>query len=498
MPPVLEARNISKRFQGTQALRNVSFTLEKGEVHALMGENGAGKSTLAKILAGVVMADEGEIFVSGEKAFIDHPLRAQQLGIGIVFQELEQFPHLTVAENIAIGNPAAHENIVVRKRKLEVWCSAYLRAVKLDVPPDRLLSDLSIGQIQRVAIARALSMNSRVLLLDEPTSSLTEDGVESLFELIDHLKRDGVSFVYVSHKMAEVQRIADRVTVLRDGMFIGTRQASQLSPDDLITMMVGRSLDRRSLDRNQRPARDWGPEVVLDVRDLTTSFLSKINFKLHAGEVLGVAGLVGAGRSELGATLFGLRQRRSGEIQLNGRAFYPTSPAKAIEMKLCLLPEDRRSQGIFPQMSVRENASIAVLRRLGRRLFRKESERVAEFQKKLAVSASPDVAISSLSGGNQQKIILARWLLADPTVLFLDDATRGIDVAAKEQIYMIIDELAAQRKGVILVSSELPELWRCCDRILVLQEGRQAGIVTTRDSSQQEVLRLATGTVSAA
>jgi ABC-type sugar transport system ATPase subunit len=341
-------------------------------------------------------------------------------------------------------------------------------------------------------------MNSRVLLLDEPTSSLTEDGVESLFELIDHLKRDGVSFVYVSHKMAEVQRIADRVTVLRDGMFIGTRQASQLSPDDLITMMVGRSLDRRSLDRNQRPARDCGPEVVLDVRDLTTSFLSKINFKLHAGEVLGVAGLVGAGRSELGATLFGLRQRRSGEIQLNGRAFYPTSPAKAIEMKLCLLPEDRRSQGIFPQMSVRENASIAVLRRLGRRLFRKESERVAEFQKKLAVSASPDVAISSLSGGNQQKIILARWLLADPTVLFLDDATRGIDVAAKEQIYMIIDELAAQRKGVILVSSELPELWRCCDRILVLQEGRQAGIVTTRDSSQQEVLRLATGTVSAA
>ena len=493
MSPVLEARNISKRFQGTQALRNVSFTLEKGEVHALMGENGAGKSTLAKILAGVVIADEGEILVSGEKAFIDHPLRAQQLGIGIVFQELDLFPHLTVAENIAIGNPAAHENVVVRKRNLGVWCSIYLKEVKLDVPPDRLLSDLSIGQVQRVAIARALSLNSRVLLLDEPTSSLTEDGVESLFELIDHLKRDGVSFVYVSHKMAEVQRIADRVTVLRDGMFVGTRQASQLSPDDLITMMVG-----RSLDRNERPARDCGPDVVLDVRDLTTSFLSNINFQLHAGEVLGVAGLVGSGRSELGATLFGLRKRRSGEIHLNGRVFYPASPAEAIQMELCLLPEDRRSQGIFPQMSVRENASMAVLRRLGRGLFRKESERVAELQKKLAVSASPDVAISSLSGGNQQKIILARWLLADPTVLFLDDATRGIDVAAKEQIYTIIDELVAQHKGVILVSSELAELWRCCDRILVLQEGRQAGIVTTADSSQEEVLRLATGTVSAA
>ena len=493
MPPVLEARNISKRFQGTQALRNVSFTLEKGEVHALMGENGAGKSTLAKILAGVVMADEGEIFVGGEKVLVDHPLRAQQLGIGIVFQELDLFPHLTVAENIAIANPAAHENVVVRKRNLGAWCSTYLKEVKLDVSPDRILGDLSIGQVQRVAIARALSLNSRVLLLDEPTSSLTEDGVESLFELIDHLKRDGVSFVYVSHKMAEVQRIADRVTVLRDGMFVGTRQASQLSPDDLITMMVG-----RSLDRNERPARDSRPDVVLEVRGLSTSFLSEIDFQLHAGEVLGVAGLVGAGRSELGATLFGLRKRLSGTIQLNGRVFYPDSPSDAIQMGLCLLPEDRRSQGIFPQMSVRENASIAVLRRLGKGWFRKETEGVAELQKRLGVSASPDVAISSLSGGNQQKIILARWLLAEPTVLFLDDATRGIDVAAKEQIYTIVDELAAQRKGVILVSSELAELWRCCDRILVLQEGRQAGIVATADSSQEDVLRLATGTVSAA
>jgi ABC-type sugar transport system ATPase subunit len=493
MPPVLEARNISKRFQGTQALRNVNFALDEGEVHALMGENGAGKSTLAKIFAGVVVPDAGEIFVCGKKVLIDHPLRAQQLGIGIVFQELDLFPHLTVAENIAIANPAAHENIVVRKRNLGAWCSTYLQEVKLDVPPDRLLSDLSIGQVQRVAIARALSLNSRVLLLDEPTSSLTEDGVESLFELIAHLKRDGVSFVYVSHKMAEVQRIADRVTVLRDGMFVGTRQASQLSPDELITMMVG-----RSLDRNQRPARDCEPEVVLEVRDLATTFLSNISFQLHAGEVLGVAGLVGAGRSELGAALFGLRHRRSGEIKLKGRAFDPDSPAEAIGMGLCLLPEDRRSQGIFPQMSVRENASIAVLGRLGKGLFRKESERVAELQKKLVVSASPDVAISSLSGGNQQKIVLARWLLAEPTILFLDDATRGIDVAAKEQIYAIIDELSAQHKGVILVSSELAELWRCCDRILVLREGRQAGTVNPADSSQEEVMRLATGTVSAA
>lgn len=489
MPPLLEARNISKRFQGTQALWNVSFSLDRGEVHALMGENGAGKSTLAKILAGVVIADEGELFLSGESVVIDHPLRAQALGIGIVFQELDLFPHLTIAENLAIANPAAREKVIVRKRNLSAWCSTFLAKVRLDVLPNTLLRNLAIGQIQRVAIARALSLNSRVLLLDEPTSSLTEDGVQSLFELIAHLKRDGVSFVYVSHKMAEVRQIADRVTVLRDGRLVGTRNASDLTSEELITMMVG-----RKLDRHERRDRGCRPNVVLDVRNLTTVFLSNINFTLRAGEVLGVAGLVGAGRSELGATLFGLRARTSGQVQFNGHPFSPNSPAQAIREGMCLLPEDRRWQGIFPKMSVRENASIVVLSRWGSGRFRIEAQRVAEFQKKLAVSSSPDVRIASLSGGNQQKIILTRWLLAEPVVLFLDDATRGIDVAAKEQIYTIIDELASSGKGVILVSSELPELWRCCDRILVLREGRQAGIVTTADSSQEEVLRLATGT----
>jgi len=491
MPPLLEARNISKRFQGTQALWNVSFSLDRGEVHALMGENGAGKSTLAKILAGVVIADEGELFLSGESVVIDHPLRAQALGIGIVFQELDLFPHLTIAENLAIANPAAREKVIVRKRNLSAWCSTFLAKVRLDVPPNTLLRNLAIGQIQRVAIARALSLNSRVLLLDEPTSSLTEDGVQSLFELIAHLKRDGVSFVYVSHKMAEVRQIADRVTVLRDGRLVGTRNASGLTSEELITMMVG-----RKLDRHERRDRGCRPNVVLDVQNLTTVFLSNINFTLRAGEVLGVAGLVGAGRSELGATLFGLRARTSGQVQFNGHPFSPNSPAQAIREGMCLLPEDRRWQGIFPKMSVRENASIVVLSRWGSGRFRIEAQRVAEFQKKLAVSSSPDVRIASLSGGNQQKIILTRWLLAEPVVLFLDDATRGIDVAAKEQIYTIIDELACSGKGVILVSSELAELWRCCDRILVLREGRQAGIVTTADSSQEEVLRFATGTAA--
>jgi len=297
--------------------------------------------------------------------------------------------------------------------------------------------------------------------------------------------------VYVSHKMAEVSRIADRVTVLRDGMLVGTRVARELSQDDLITMMVGRKLDRK-----ERTESRHRTDVVLRVQDLTTAFLSAINFDLHAGEVLGVAGLVGAGRSELGALLFGMRKRTSGTVLLNGEAFHPKSPAEAIHLGFCLLPEDRRSEGIFPKMSVRENASIAILKRLGRARFREETQRVAALQVELGVSAAPDTAIAHLSGGNQQKIVLARWLLAEPLVLFMDDPTRGIDVAAKEQIYCIIEELAAKGKGIILVSSELPELWRCCDRILVLQEGRQAGIVKTQDSSQEEVMRLATGTAS--
>lgn len=491
MPPVLEARNISKRFQGTQALRQVSFIVESGEVHALMGENGAGKSTLAKILAGVVKADEGEIFVAGAKVTLDDPLRARQRGIGMVFQELDLFPHLTVAENLAIANPSARESGIVRREQLESWCSTYLRQVQLSIPPNTLLRNLSIGQVQRVAIARALSMNSRVLLLDEPTSSLTDDGVDSLFELIARLQREGVSFVYVSHKMAEVSRIADRVTVLRDGMLVGTRKAIDLPPQDLITMMVG-----RKLEPNQRPQRDPHSAIVLKVEDLATKFLSQINFELHAGEVLGVAGLMGAGRSELGAALFGLRKRLRGRVLLNGQNYEPNSPAEAIRSGFCLLPEDRKWEGIFPQMSVRENASIAILKSLGRDMFRKEAEKVADFQKKLSVAAQPEAAISKLSGGNQQKIVLTRWLMAEPKVLFLDDPTRGIDIGAKEEIYKIVDELAAQGKGVLLVSSELPELWRCCDRILVLQEGHLAGIVKAGESSQEDVMRLATGTVT--
>ena len=491
MTVLLDMQCISKRFQGTQALKDVNFSLVSGEVHALMGENGAGKSTLSKIIAGVVSPDSGEIIWEGKKVAIKSPSHAQQLGIGMVFQELDLFPHLTIAENMAIANGAASEPFVVRPRQLEAWCGKFLTQVRLRVHPRTILRDLSIGQVQLVAIARALSMNARLLLMDEPTSSLAEDGVESLLALIGQLRSQGVGIVYVSHKLTEVHRIADRITVLRDGRLIGTRDAKEVNSKELIAMMVG-----RSLEQSERTAREVKSRVLLDVRELHTDFLEAISFRLRAGEVLGLAGLVGAGRSELGAALYGLTQVR-GETSLNGNRYRPHTPTEAIQNGFCLVPEDRRWEGIFPRMSVMENATVGVLSSFATYgLLSRNKERKAEasYRNSLSVAtASPDVPIGFLSGGNQQKVLIARWLMANPQVLFLDEPTRGIDVGAKEQIYALIDELAAQGKGIILASSELPELFRCCDRILVMHEGRQAGILNTATTSQAEIMSLATG-----
>jgi ABC-type sugar transport system ATPase subunit len=409
----------------------------------------------------------------------------------MVFQELDLFPHLTIAENMAIANAAASEQFVVHPRQLEAWCGKFLKQVGLSAHPRTCLRDLSIGQVQLVAIARALSMNARLLLMDEPTSSLAEDGVESLLALIGQLRSQGVGIVFVSHKLTEVQRIADRITVLRDGRLIGTRDAKEVNSKDLIALMVGRSLQQR-----ERPAREIRSQVLLEVHELNTDFLEAISFQLRAGEVMGLAGLVGAGRSELGAALYGLSQVR-GESSLNEKGYRPQNPADAIKSGFCLVPEDRRWEGIFPQMSVMENATVGVLSSFAiYGLLNGSQERKAEarYRRSLSVATtSPDIPIAFLSGGNQQKVLIARWLMANPQVLFLDEPTRGIDVGAKEQIYTLIDELAAQGKGVILASSELPELFRCCDRILVMHEGRQAGILDTANTSQAEIMSLATG-----
>jgi ABC-type sugar transport system ATPase subunit len=493
---LLQAQDIDKHFGGVMALSCARFALHPGEVHALMGENGAGKSTLARILAGSLRADRGQIDMAGQPVAIDHPLDAQRLGIGIIYQELDLFPHLSVGENLVIGNMQFNEELLVSQRAIEVFCRPYLAQVGLDLDIGGWVASLSLAEQQLVAIARALSMRCRILLMDEPTSALSEDAAGRLFALIGKLKSDGVSVVYVSHKLEEIFRLCDRVTVLRDGETVGTREIATTDRAQIIRMMVG-----REVTLSTSAARALSERVALSVCNLRTGKLSDVSFDLHEGEVLGIAGLVGAGRSELGAALVGLEPIEQGSVTLNGQRFAPQGPAQAQSQGMGLVPEDRKRQGLMMHMSVRENCTLAVLSRLSRWGFlgtARERDLYDPTAKRLRLkAASPQVGVGTLSGGNQQKSLLARWLIADPGVLFLDDPARGIDVAAKEDIYRLIDELAASGKSILLASSELSELMRCSDRIMVLNAGRVAGIFSAREVTQEMIMAAATRATSA-
>jgi ribose transport system ATP-binding protein len=482
---------ITKRYGGVYALNGATFSLREGEVHALIGENGAGKSTLARILAGSTRADSGAISLHGVPVEIASPRDAQRLGIGIIYQELDLFPNLTASENIVAGNLHFPQGWLVDYRRMEEFCRPFLRQAGLDCGIRQTTATLSIGQMQLLAIARALSMDARILLMDEPTSSLFDDAVERLFGLIAALKQRGVSIVYVSHKMDEIRRISDRATVLRDGETVGTVEMRGASVDELIRMMVGREL-RISTRAARRPAG----EIVLAAEKLTTTKLQDVSFQLRRGEVLGIAGLVGSGRSELGAALFGLDGISSGTLRVRGEPHEPRSPRDAMARGIGLLPEDRILQGLMMRMSVLENATLAVLPRLSRLGFihrRREQATLHPVARQLALGCpSPAAPVSQLSGGNQQKVLLGRWLLFNPAVLFLDDPTRGIDIGAKQDIYRLIDELAAAGKAILLVSSELPELLRCCDRILVLNQGRVTAHFDAADATQEKIMSAAT------
>ncbi|HXS06030.1 MAG TPA: sugar ABC transporter ATP-binding protein [Rhizomicrobium sp.] len=496
MAPLLEARDISKHFGGIAALRAAGFELEAGEIHALMGENGAGKSTLARICAGSHRPDAGEILLQGEIISLDDPRQAQLLGIGIVYQELDLFPHLTVGENLVIGNLHFTEGLLVDRAAINDFARPFLDQVGLAAGSATTVSDLSIAQQQLLVIARALSMQCRILFMDEPTSALSEDAAERLFGVIAQLKAQGVAIVYVSHKMDEIFRLCDRVTVLRDGASIGTRAIAATGRAELIRMMVGRDVDTSS--RSTRT--EFGP-VVLAASGLATHKLQDVSFELHRGEVLGLAGLVGAGRSELGAALFGLHRLKRGSLHVKGRSYAPRAPSDAQRAGLGLVPEDRKREGLMLQMGVRENSTLSVLPRLSRGGFLRAAEErdlFAPVAERLRLKcASPDAAVGSLSGGNQQKALLARWLFVDPDILFLDDPARGIDVAAKEDIYRLIHELAGQGRGILLASSELGELMRCCDRILVLNNGRVAGVFSAKDATQEVIMAAATHAATA-
>jgi ABC-type sugar transport system ATPase subunit len=490
----LRMESISKAFPGVRALKDVTFEVARGEIHALVGENGAGKSTLMKILTGALPRDEGRIILRGEPVEISAPSVAQVLGISMIHQELSLIPYLTVGQNIYLGRePRARVPGLIDWPTLYSQAQQLLNRLNLDVDARAEVQGLSIAQQQMVEVAKALSLNADLIAMDEPTSALTERETEVLFDVMQSLKAQGVSLIFISHRLEEVFQIADRVTVLRDGQFIGTNPVAELNEDQVVRMMVGRDLG------NMYPkAETQRQEVVLEAINLRDGReLHGVNLKLHRGEILGVAGLVGAGRTALAETLFGIRPAVGGEVRLEGRPVKINSPGEAIRLGMGFVPEDRKLQGLFMNMAVRENIVLSTMDQVagwGFMNFAKADRLAAEFVKKLDIrTPSLRQRVRNLSGGNQQKVIIARWLTLRPRVLILDEPTRGIDVGAKAEIHALMSQLAQDGVGVLMISSELPEVLGVSDRILVMHEGRAAGEFTRDQATQDDIMRAATG-----
>ena len=486
----LEAEGISKFFPGVKALDNVSLRVRPGTVHALMGENGAGKSTLMKCLIGIYRPDKGSIRVKGEPVEFTDTMDALRSGISMIHQELNLVPHMTVAENIWLGREPMKYGFVDHGQ-LTRQTQALLDKLNIRLTADRLVGDLSIAAPQMVEIAKAVSYHSDVIVFDEPTSSLTEEEVEHLFRIINMLRDRGCGIIYISHKMEEIFRIADDITVMRDGALIKTMRAAETNVDEVIRLMVGRELT----DRFPPKQGTIGKEilVVKDLNDLG-HHIHDISFDLHEGEVLGIAGLLGAGRTELLETLFGARTRESGTVTLKGKEIRNKSTAEAIKNGFALCTEERRFNGIFPDLGLDFNTAIAGIGNYTNKVGWLSTKEMTEDTQKMidamhTKTPSTKTKIRHLSGGNQQKVILGRWLLLNPDVFLLDDPTRGIDVGAKYEIYQLIFDLAKQNKGVIICSSEMPELLGICDRVLVLSSGHLTGeydLVHDREHATQE------------
>ena len=496
---LLEMRGVCKSFPGVKALDHAQLRLRPGTVHALMGENGAGKSTLMKCMFGIYKMDEGEILFHGEKVTIHDPMEALKMGIAMVHQELQPIPARTIGENIFLGRYPIKKVLglipTVDHKKMYEDTAALLKRVRMDFDPKAQLSSLSVSQMQSVEIAKAVSANCKVLILDEPTSSLTQNEVEALFRIVDDLKAEGVAIVYISHKMDEILRISDEVTIMRDGQYIGTWEAKELTTDMIISRMVGRELT------NLYPKRENVPgEVVFSVENFTSinpKSFRNVSFELRKGEILGVGGLVGAQRTELMEGIFGTRSHTTGKITFHGKELKINRPKDAIDQGVAMLTEDRRQSGIMGVLSVADNISIASLKKYvdgGIMLNSKKIEQLVQdnVQKMNIKTPSSKTLIQSLSGGNQQKVLIGRWLANDPEGLILDEPTRGIDVGAKYEIYCIIAELAKQGKSIIMISSEMGELIGMSDRIMVMCDGKVTGFIDSQDATQESVMSLAT------
>ena len=492
--PLLQMRGISKRYPGVVALDNVDFEVAPGEVHALVGENGAGKSTLMKILAGAEKADTGEILLNGRPIHITSPQAAMDLGINIIYQEFNLVPHLSAAENIYLGRePSAAIPGFINFKKLYGDAENVMSSLGVAVDVRAEVSRLSVAQQQMVEIGKATSRNSVTIAMDEPSATLTDHELRNLFELIRSLKKQGVGIIYISHRMEEIFDICDRVTVLRDGHFIATKRIEELDREAVIKMMVGRELTE-SIPKKPAPKG----EPLLEVKGLTRKgVFEDISFTVHRGEVVGIGGLVGAGRTEVARALFGADPIDSGEIWFEGKKIHPRSPREAIAAGIGLVPEDRKTLGLVLTMAVRENTTLAnldLLTMLGFVNRKKENEVAEKYVKDLRVrTPGIEQEVKNLSGGNQQKVVLAKWLFTQSKLLIFDEPTRGIDVGAKVEIYELMNELVHKGDGLVMISSELPELLGMSDRIYVMHEGRIAGELTREEATQEKVMHLATG-----
>ena len=492
---LLEMKGISKSFPGVKALQNVEFQLKAGEIHALLGENGAGKSTLIKVLGGIYIAEEGEIRIDGKPVVIDGVNAARDNGISIIHQELVLVPHMTVAENIFLGREPMGKFGVDYKR-MAASAQEMLDRFDLGISATDEIFDLSIAQQQMVEIVKAISFNCRILVMDEPTSSMSDREVTQLFEIMRNLAGQGVGIIYISHKMSELNEVCDRVTVLRDGMYVGTRVVADTPRDELITMMVGRELDQYYTRDHVKNTPVFFRCEHIDDGKKNHKRVNDVSFEVREGEIVGFAGLVGAGRSETMQCVFGLTNTATGTIMLEGKKLNISSAVDAMKYGIAMVPENRKLEGLYHNQSVSFNTTIEVLHEIINHLRvndKREHEITQEFIEKMQTKTpSHEQRVSNLSGGNQQKVMIGRWLATKPKVLILDEPTRGVDVGAKAEIYEIMNELTKQGVSIIMVSSELPEIINMADRVYVMYDGRITGCIDYENVSQEAIMHLAT------
>ncbi|MEK3764110.1 sugar ABC transporter ATP-binding protein [Solibacillus sp. FSL K6-4121] len=491
---MIEMKGIKKAFSGNVVLNNVEFTLLDGEIHALMGENGAGKSTMMKILAGIYSRDEGDVLVDGQSYTFTSAKDAESLGIHVIHQELNILPHLSVAENLFLGKEKTIGRTgFLRTRQMNKEAQTLLAKLGLHIDVRQPAGSLSVGKQQLIEIAKAINSEAKYIVMDEPTAALTDREIETLFETIRELKAKGISFVYISHRMEEIFAICDRITILRDGEYVGVREIPSTTFDEVVKMMVGRELGERYPSRDAKIG-----EVALEVKGLTCPAVCKdINFQIRKGEILAFAGLMGAGRTEVAQAIFGNLKKSKGEILIHGEKVTIKNPIQAMKHGIGFVTEDRKTEGLVLDFSIKENMFLTNLKSIAKGSFiqtQQEQLQAAKYIEQLNIRCSDATqAVGSLSGGNQQKVVIAKWLSTKPDILILDEPTRGVDIGAKKEIYSIMNQLAEEGVAILMISSELTEVLGMADRVMIMQEGRQTAILDNVDLTQETIMHYATG-----